>query len=153
MKKHFEYHSVIRKNYLEFLKSFTEDQLHIIPEGFNNNIFWNIAHVIATQQSICYLLPGSMPIVPLDFVKEFRKGTAPKASHQETYSADLLVEYLQITSQKIIEDYHQLKDLDFKPYTTQFGATFENLEEAIIFNNVHEGLHFGYILSLKHALK
>lgn len=153
MNKHFEYHNNIRKNYIEFTKPYSEDQLHTIPEGFNNNIFWNVAHIIATQQSICYLIPNANPVVPIDFIKEFRRGTSPKEDHQKKYSYKLLIEYLHLTSQKIVLDYPKLKELNYKPFTTQFGATFENIDEAIIFNNIHESIHFGYVLSLKHALK
>ena len=33
-----------RKIFHYYLKQFTLDQLNTIPEGFNNNILWNIAH-------------------------------------------------------------------------------------------------------------
>ncbi len=153
MKKHFEYHQVIRKNYTEILKSFSEEQLHIIPKGYRNNIFWNVAHAIATQQSICYLLAGASPIVPIEFIKDFRKGTAPKENHKELYSSGILLDYIHTTTKKIQEDYISLKDLEYTSYTTQFGATFDKIEEAIKFNNIHEALHFGYILSLKNNIK
>ena len=38
-----------RKLLEAFLDNFTLEQLNKIPEGFNNNIIWNIAHTIVTQ--------------------------------------------------------------------------------------------------------
>ncbi|WP_370628048.1 DinB family protein [Cellulophaga sp. HaHa_2_1] len=39
-----------RKILYKFLKDTPREQLLKIPEGFRNNIWWNIAHVVVTQQ-------------------------------------------------------------------------------------------------------
>lgn len=153
MEKHFEYLQNIRDNYFKLLKTFSEEELHLIPAGFNNNIFWNVGHIIATQQAVCYLLSKATPAIPMEFIKDFRKGTAPTEEYKVKYNSELLKEYLQLTSEKIKDDYHLLKDLEFQPYTTSFGTSFKTVEDAIIFNNIHEGVHYGYILSLKNNLK
>jgi len=36
---------------------FSLEQLNKIPEGFNNNLIWNIAHCVVTQQLLCYKVP------------------------------------------------------------------------------------------------
>ena len=41
---------------------------------------------------------------------------------------------------------------EYKEYTVGFGTKLTSIEDAIVFNNVHEGLHYGYILSLKKLL-
>ena len=50
-----------------FLNSFIENlplsELNKVPDGFNNNIIWNIAHVIVTQQ----LLLSSFSSLPTIF--------------------------------------------------------------------------------------
>jgi hypothetical protein len=33
-------------------------QLNIVPDGFNNSIAWNIAHILVTQQLLHYKLSG-----------------------------------------------------------------------------------------------
>jgi hypothetical protein len=40
---------------LELVKDLTTEQLNKIPAGFNNNIIWNIAHLTAAQQNLCYV--------------------------------------------------------------------------------------------------
>ena len=52
---------IIRKTrayLLESLKDLSTEQFNQIPGGFNNNIIWNLGHMIATQQGICYIRAG-----------------------------------------------------------------------------------------------
>ncbi len=46
----------------QILESLTLDQLNTKPKGFNNNIFWNIKHVVITQQLLTYKLSG-LPVL------------------------------------------------------------------------------------------
>lgn len=36
----------------------TIEQLNKVPDGFNSNIIWNVAHLIASQQNLCYMKAG-----------------------------------------------------------------------------------------------
>lgn len=45
-----------RTLYLEYLDTYSLDQLNTIPDGFNNNLIWNIGHVIVSQQGLIYLV-------------------------------------------------------------------------------------------------
>jgi hypothetical protein len=38
------------------LAGYTLEQLNKIPEGYNNNLIWNIAHVVVVQQMLVYKL-------------------------------------------------------------------------------------------------
>ena len=49
-----------RNVYLRFLESFSLEQLNKIPQGFSNNIIWNIGHIEVTQQILIYKL-SSLP--------------------------------------------------------------------------------------------
>jgi hypothetical protein len=41
------------------------EQLNTIPEGYNNNLIWNIAHIIVVQQMLVYKY--------LDYYDDFRR--------------------------------------------------------------------------------
>jgi len=41
---------------LEYFDNYTLEQLNKIPEGFSNNLIWNIGHIIVTQQVLIYKL-------------------------------------------------------------------------------------------------
>ena len=53
-----------RSLYLKFLTSYSLEQLNKIPEGMNNNLIWNIGHIIAAQQGLVYRLSGLTPLDP-----------------------------------------------------------------------------------------
>ena len=48
MNYHFQAHRQVRLNLLEILLNTSQKDLMFIPDGFNNNIYWNIAHTFAT---------------------------------------------------------------------------------------------------------
>ena len=59
----FKLHSIIRQKFVGYLEHLTPEQLADIPYGFNNNIWWNIVHVVATQQLLSYYLSDILMIV------------------------------------------------------------------------------------------
>ena len=58
MKIQFDILTKTRAIVLHYIDGLTLEQLHVIPEGFNNNIAWNIAHLVVTQQLLHYSLSG-----------------------------------------------------------------------------------------------
>ena len=59
MNYHFSIHKQTRRNLLEILQETPQKDLLTIPDGFNNNIYWNIAHCVAPQQLLHYYLSGN----------------------------------------------------------------------------------------------
>ncbi|PTM03966.1 MAG: DinB family protein [Bacteroidetes bacterium] len=140
-----------RKLLEAFLDNFTLEQLNKIPEGFNNNIIWNIAHTIVTQQLLVYGNSQLSMLVSDDMVSKYRKGT--KAEHNVTQKkVDEIRALLFSTLEKTIEDYNNGVFVNYTTYTVSTKSTLTNVEEALEFNNFHEGIHFGYILALKKSL-
>jgi hypothetical protein len=137
------------------LKSFIEnlslDELNKIPKGFNNNIIWNIAHTIATQQILVYKLSAIPPIISEDMIEMFRKGTKPERSLTQA-EVDEIKGLLFSTIEKTKEDYENRVFQTYHEYTVSTKSTLTNVEEAIGFNNFHEGIHLGYILALKKSI-
>ena len=58
MTKAIEIIKLPRVHLLDVVKDLSIEQLNHIPDGFNNNIIWNLAHIVATQQNICYKRAG-----------------------------------------------------------------------------------------------
>jgi hypothetical protein len=42
---------------------------------------------------------------------------------------------------------------NYTEYKTSFQNTLENIEDAIQFNLIHEGIHFGYLMNIARNLK
>ncbi|GEM_PF-2526923 len=50
-----------RKRLSEMADGHTLEQLNRIPEKYNNNLAWNLGHVVASQQVLCYELSALPP--------------------------------------------------------------------------------------------
>src|SRR5258707_12942599 len=71
-------HKKTRLFLLNAINDLSVDQLNEIPPGFNNNIIWNLGHMIAAQQSICYIRAGVLPVVEKKYITEYKPGTKPE---------------------------------------------------------------------------
>ena len=58
-------------------------QLHEIPQGFKNNIAWNVAHLVVTQQLLIYKMSDVNCLITDDLIKDFKKGTLPSKTFTE----------------------------------------------------------------------
>ena len=151
MNQTFEITRTSRKILSQFLEKYTLDQLNKIPEGFSNNLIWNIAHVVVTQQILVYKLSGLDMNVSDEMVNAYKKGSKP-----EHIALQSEVEEIKILLSKTIDQTE--KDLDngvfknFEEYPTSTGFVLKSTQDAMVFNNFHEGLHIGIMMSLKKFL-
>lgn len=152
MNYHLEAHLQIRKNLYQLLNSTPLNLLTKIPNGFNNNLFWNIAHCVATQQLLHYYL-SDLPIqIQITWIDSYKKGTfAPLKIEQE--NVDDLKFILLETNKILRKDLNMDLFMEYKTYTTSFGMDLHSIKEAIIFNNIHESLHLGYAMAQSRALE
>jgi len=148
MEEHIIYLNKIRRQIIDELSQHTLEQLLYIPVGYKNNIFWNAAHVLATQQLIHYYLTENRMLVDMEFIKSYKKGTF---GNNEATESDLeeLIELLESTPMQLHKDYRAEKLSRYRKLQTFLGIELTNIEDAIIYNNIHEAMHLGYILSLK----
>lgn len=151
MNYHFQAHKQIRKNLLDQLNNTSLEDLLLIPNGFNNNVFWNIAHCVATQQLLCYYLSGNSFRIDQYWIENYKKGTLANLDVSQE-DVDNLAFLLTETSKIMVRDYDDGFFTDYTPYTTSFGLDLKSIQDAIIFNNLHEGLHIGYVMAQKRAI-
>jgi|SaaInlStandDraft_1057018.scaffolds.fasta_scaffold14000_2 hypothetical protein len=128
-----------------------DDALDFIPEGFNNSIRWNLAHLVATPCLLTYRMTGQEPpLISGDFIDSAKKGTNPNDfSLIEDFGIKHLCELLIEVPKQIQRDYPDLKDLEFKPYETSTGFMMKNIDQAIAYSNIHDGIHFGTVSAIK----
>lgn len=152
MKNVLEQSLQIRKGYYHILKTTSKEELLKIPKGFNNNIWWNIAHVVSTQQALIYGLAGLQLLIPQELKDKFKKGTKPDGTATDE-EIEQVKKLLFTTVEKTIEDYENGQFEGYNEYTTSANVTLKNVDDAIAFNFFHEGLHYGSILALQKAVK
>jgi hypothetical protein len=132
----------------KILESHTVEQLNKIPEGFSNNLIWNIAHVVVTQQLLVYKLSGLQTMVSDQMIEKYKKGTRPE--HDVTQAEVNEIKFLLFTTiEKTKEDYESSVFKNYQEYPTSTGFVLKNVEDALMFNNFHEGIHIGVMMSLR----
>ncbi|ADV48525.1 hypothetical protein Celal_1210 [Cellulophaga algicola DSM 14237] len=136
-----------RKILYKFLKDTPKEQLLKIPDGFRNNIWWNIAHVVVTQQVLVYKFSGLPMRVSDELVEKFRKGSVPDGTATDE-EIDAIEGFLFSTVEWMQEDYDNGVFTSYVEYKTSVNITLSKVEDAIAFNVYHEGLHMGSILAL-----
>lgn len=148
MEQTFELNRTVRKLIAPFLEDYTLDQLNTIPEGFSNNLFWNIAHVVVTQQILVYKLSGLPMLISDELVDKYKKGSMPEqVATQE--DVDQIKSLLFNTIDQTQADYGSGLFTQFTDYPTSSGFVLKNVQDALAYNNFHEGLHLGILMSLK----
>lgn len=138
------------KNYLENVPL---EVLNNIPKGFNNNIIWNIGHVVVVQQLLAYKLSG-LPLMISDvLVEKYKKDSKPEGNVTED-EVNELKDLLISTIEKTKQDYSAGIFTTYNEYTVSTtGNTLTNIDEAFQFILLHEGIHLGYIMALYRAIK
>jgi hypothetical protein len=151
MKREFEILKITRANILKTIQNFSDEQLLKIPQGFNNNILWNMGHVLSSTQKLTYGLAG-LPIgIPDEISGFFGKGSNPK-QWQQTPEITEVKKYLSSLHFLLEEDYKKgvFKEIDrFKEYPTSYGYNITSIEDSIAFCNTHEGVHLGVIMAIR----
>lgn len=147
MEKLFETALFTRMSLLKILESKSYEELVHIPKNFNNSIFWNIAHLLVTQQLLCYKLSGQEIKIDKDLVGKYGKG-ATANSEVEHSDIQYVKDHLVPAMKQTIKDYHEGLFGNYAAYMTSTGIELKNVEDAIGFSALHDGIHLGIVLSL-----
>ena len=151
LKKALEITKVSRKAFRNVIDNYSLAQLNLVPKGFKNNLFWNIAHVVVTQQLLVYRLSGLDVAVSDEWVELYKKGTSTSKDATEQDLEELKT-LLISTIEKTEKDIDSSLFKEYTEYPTSTGFTLKSIEDAFNFNNFHEGIHLGYVLALKKAV-
>lgn len=148
MQSQFDILRATRANALKTIDGFSIEQLNQIPEGFKNNLIWHLGHMVVTQQLLVYKFSGLPMHVSDDWIAKYKKGTKPEA--------EISYEEFEAIKSKLISTIDQMKTdfekgifKEFKTYPTSYGYTLTSAGDAIAFNNVHEAMHLGNLISMK----
>lgn len=140
-----------RANLVKLGDSLSTEQMLAIPQGCNNNILWNLAHLPVTTCLLTRGLAGLDLGLDADFVTQNRKGTSP-ADWSEAPSWSTVRDLLTSTADWVADDFAHNRHENFQVYPTSFGLELSSAEQALQFNNVHDGIHLGVILAYKHLV-
>ena len=140
-----------RKLAFQLAESLSDEQMMAIPPGFSNNLMWNMGHMVVSQQLLCYGLSGLPMKVGDKAIAMLRKGSSPAQWTEKLPFREIKAQMLP-SVEALIADYEAGRFVNFQEYETSYGVMLNAIEDAIQFNNLHEGMHLGYILALRHAV-
>jgi hypothetical protein len=148
MEQTFDITITSRKIVSQILENYTLEQLNTIPQGFSNNLIWNIGHIVVVQQMLVYKLSGLPMMVSEELVEKYKKGTRPQ---QDATQADVdeIKALLFATIHQTKIDFENAIFKDYTELTTSVGFHIKSAKAAITFNSFHEGLHIGIIMSIR----
>jgi uncharacterized damage-inducible protein DinB len=151
MKEQFDLIRQTRTRFIDLVNGLSIEELNEIPAGMNNNIAWNFGHIITAQQGLCNGLSGVELDVPDELTAGFRKGTKPESfiSQEEI---DELKEYAMSCVDELEKGLSENVFVQYKTYTTSYGYTLNNIEDAVRFVMVHDALHLGYAMAIRRNL-
>jgi hypothetical protein len=148
MQQIFDITRTSRKMVAPFLENYTLEQLNKIPDGYSNNLIWNIGHIVVVQQLLVHKLSDLPMLVSDEMIAKYMKGTKP--DHIVTQAeVDEIKALLFKTLDQTEADYSDKKFKNFQEYPTSTGLVLKSTEEAMAFNNFHEGLHIGIMMSIR----
>ena len=148
MNKDIDYIKKTRQFLLNTINDLSVDQLNEIPAGFNNNIIWNLAHLVAAQQGICYMRAGAPITVEEKYFTEYKPGTKP-GEYMDATEVQKIKDLMLLTLDRLTSD-HETNVFDNYPaWTTRTGPELSSVDDALAFILYHEGLHTGAIMDLK----
>jgi len=137
-----------RKMLSQILKGYTLAQLNAIPEGHNNNLIWNIAHIVVVQQMLVYKLSGLPMNISDLLVEKYKKGTKPEQDATQA-EVDEIYNLLMETIDQTEIDMNNNSFVNYQEYPTSTGFVLKNAKDAMFFNSFHEGIHIGAILGIR----
>lgn len=137
-----------RQLYDRFFDNYTADQLNKIPEGFNNNLIWNIGHIIVAQQSLVYKSSNLPMHITDELFDRYKPGTRPTGTTSQSEMNELRTLLVSLVD-KTAADLSSKQFDTFNERTTVTGFHLASLEDALVFNNYHEGIHLGYMMNIR----
>ncbi|MBR8658086.1 MULTISPECIES: DinB family protein [Bacillales] len=143
-------YDLVRGITLAVLKDLPTEQADIVPEGFSNNIRWNLGHILTVQESCMYGLEFTH--LPASYKTLFGPGTKPADWQGEVPSLSTLAEQLEEQKERIKRTFRERLNQELPQPFVLRNTQMTTLGEMFVFSLFHEGMHISTINTLKKAL-
>ena len=138
-----------RAKWLSKIEGLSNAQLNHIPAGFNNNLAWQMGHIVVSQQILCYRLSGNPFVIPNELIDLYKNGSKPERDFSEA-EIEQMKGYFSSTIDQLELDLANGIFKNFIPYaiSTYGGIELKSVTDAIDFVVAHDSLHYGCSLTL-----
>lgn len=139
----------VRNVTLNIVQDVSESQADAIPEGFNNNIRWNLGHIYLVQEQFSFYFAQEPMKLPNGFKELFGMGSKPADWNVQPPTLPELLHMLKEQPDRIQEKLsNRLDEAVANPFTLR-SLTLKTIREFLNFNLYHEGGHAQTIKTLK----
>lgn len=140
-----------RKSILGYTAELTPEQRSIVPVGFNNNIHWQLGHVIFIADVIVLGFAGHASQVPAEYKTFFGPGTKPADWTTEAPAWEELLDVFTKQTQALRETFAGQTN---EPVANKDNfAKAETVENLLELNTMHESSHSGMINAMSRLVK
>jgi len=141
----FQFATAIRRKIADKISKLTIEQLNKIPAGCNNNIAWQLGHLVVSSEILCYHRTGAQPDKEIALADKYRNGSKPESFIEQSEIDELMKRFLN-SYDAILEDHSKGVFNHIKPYATHtFGVEMTTIEEVFSVCSHHDTLHAGQI--------
>lgn len=130
----------------KLLEDASPEIISIVPKGFNNNIHWQVGHILGAGELFLFKGQENLPKTYNEF---FGTGTKPTDWTGDVPSIEILLEQLNEQLVRI----NEIPDESFNQTLSKPFIGNETVGELAAFGAFHEALHLGQIQSLKRIIK
>ncbi|MBB3114771.1 putative damage-inducible protein DinB [Paenibacillus phyllosphaerae] len=143
----------VRGQTLKQIHGMSEEAARTVPRGFNNNILWNLGHILLVHEKFSFALTNEKMELPKQFAEWFAPGTKPENWGPQVPRLDeiaLLLSKQVDRIEQILE--RRLEDNLEQPFVTSAGLELSSVKECLSFCLYHEGMHFAAIKALERQM-
>lgn len=133
------------------LDGLTDEQMLHIPDDREDNILWNVGHLLCSLSRLTYVFSGHPLPIPEGYLPIFGKDTSAR-DWQANPDVRTVVDRFVELPQQVELDYKEGIFTEYKTLQIIPDEDIASIEEAIAFHCFHEGLHIGKVLTLKEAM-
>ncbi|GEM_PF-2244766 len=145
--------SDLRAFNLKFLGNIGAEEAMRMPEGFRNNLHWQLGHLLYTQGVTLYEWCGQPSPIPRGFAAYFGLGTSPEDWDSLVPDWEILqvmaLKQLRALPQHVTGRLHLPLRKPFKLMNISMATAGDTLPFLL----AHEGEHLGHIKRLRKAVK
>ncbi|MDO3412295.1 DinB family protein [Saccharibacillus sp. CPCC 101409] len=128
---------------LKILEDVPENARGIVPDRFNNNLHWQVGHIVTVADRVVNGLSGRTPVFPQEYPAFFAPGTKPADWQGEAPAWDELVAELRGLPDRFRADFGDKPD---EPLANPDNfAKAETLGDLLMLNVSHMNNHLGMV--------
>jgi len=133
----------LRKQILNTVLELPISKFNRIPQGFHNNLHWQLGHVLTIADELVFTLSGAASRLPPNYKTYFASGTNPRQWADHPPQPDVLLRNLEEQMENICKEYggKLTQPVDDRANFLE-ARTVGELFQVLI---AHESLHLGVI--------